>query len=96
MAVVVGPLHSDEAHGTYTGQLVYCLRHGRTYVRTRVVPANPRTTRQQAHRAVIREAAAAWRALSPATRALWNERARGTNMNGYALFVKTRCDTTAG
>jgi hypothetical protein len=91
MATVIGPLHSDEAHGTYAGAMVFCLRYGRQYVRMRVVPRDPQTPAQLAHREVIRAAGAAWRALSPAEREQWNARAAGTPMHGYALFVRSQC-----
>lgn len=41
------------------------------YLRNRVVPVNPNTTKQAAQRAIIQAASAGWRALSDTQRAGW-------------------------
>ncbi len=50
MAVVVGPLFSQEARGQFGKSVVFNRRRGQNTVRGYVVPANPQTVNQMAAR----------------------------------------------
>lgn len=53
MARVTSPLMSLDASGSIAGAITYSKWKGRNYVRQLVIPANPRTTGQQAARAAL-------------------------------------------
>ena len=79
------------------GSVVYLeTRHGKV-ARQYVVPANPRTPAQQAHRNNIRAVSGRWRTLTPEQHAAWRiaaanklfvtENGRQVRRNGYNFFV---------
>jgi hypothetical protein len=70
-----------------SGDRVYYLRGNRQFVRSHVMPANPRTERQQQGRVRFAGLVARWRLLGPAHRERWNHRAKRLNMSGYNLFI---------
>jgi len=51
------------------------------------VPYNPRTEPQQANRMKFASAVAAWQALTPEQKELYNKKAANLNMSGYNLFI---------
>jgi len=72
-------------------QIVGAKWKGRGYFRSYVIPANPRTNKQKAHRAVLKElvALAKQNVLGDAEKqAIWNEEALPYAISGYNLFVK--------
>ncbi len=69
------------------GGRVYYLWNDRQCVRTHVMPANPRTERQQQGRARFAGLVARWRSLGAAHKERWNRRAKRLNMSGYNLFI---------
>ena len=52
------------------------------------ITRNPRTVLQQANRAKYAAAVAAWKALTPEEKMVYNERAKGLVMSGYNLFIR--------
>jgi len=52
------------------------------------IPRNPRTVPQQAQRAKMTSAVAAWLLLTPEQKAEYNERAVGLHMSGYNLYLR--------
>ena len=75
-------------------QIVGAKWKGRGYFRSYVIPANPRTNKQKAHRAVLKElvALAKQNVLGDADKqAVWNEEALPYAISGYNLFVKWGC-----
>jgi hypothetical protein len=58
---------------------------GKEYIRAYAVPHNPRTERQQEHRAVFAEAVKAWKGLSLKERKKLDKEAR--EMTGFNLYV---------
>jgi hypothetical protein len=77
-----------EIHGRL-GSLVFYTAGGTQRVRTHVVPANPRSNAQQAHRRRFSSAVSAWQSLSPCEKQCWNQRAALTRTSGYSLFIST-------
>lgn len=53
MVKVTGPMHSDTASGTYAKALTFSRWKNGAYVRSRVIPANPRTEAQVLQRSAI-------------------------------------------
>jgi len=52
------------------------------------IPSDPQTAGQLARRAVYAEAVSQWQSLTPPQKATYNQRAKGTNLSGYNLFVR--------
>jgi len=72
-------------------QIVGARWKGRGYFRSYVIPANPQTNKQQAHRAVLKELVALAKSNVLGTadkKAAWNEEALAYSISGYNLFVK--------
>lgn len=69
------------------GNYVFYMRNDRICARIYLVPANPRTARQQARRLKFAEAVRYWRGLDDTDRAAWNVRARKKRRTGYNLFI---------
>ena len=89
MAKVIGPLHSISAHGDFAKQLTFRRVLSNNVVSGYVKPTDRRTEAQTAHRLGMRQARAAWRALSLKQKNLWREQAIGLpGISGYNLFIK--------
>lgn len=76
------------------GNRVFYLRNEKQCSRAHVMPANPRTDRQQQGRTRFAVLVARWRALGPSQKECWNERARSLNMSGYNLFISVNMKRT--
>lgn len=63
MARVSGPLMSLDASGKFADTLVASIWKGRNYMRKYVIPANPKTAAQTAHRGTFSDAVAGWHNL---------------------------------
>ena len=59
---------------------------GHEYLRTYVVPHDPKTENQLAQRGLLAKAVEAWRELSKPQKRFFNALARG--MSGYNLFIR--------
>lgn len=70
MKVKFGAIVTD-GRGKIGGHVMSKNRGG-AYMRTKVTPSNPRTTTQQANRALLGSLSASWSALTDAFRASWN------------------------
>lgn len=87
MAKVSAPLLSMGARGSIGKSLVSASWRGVKYMRQHVVPANPRTTAQQANRtrfALLREM---YKLAPAAVRAPWDRFAQGRPFTGSNKFV---------
>lgn len=71
-------------------QVVFSIWKGRGYMRTYVIPANPRTNKQQAHRAVMEKLVKRWQAIidTEAKKSAWNAVALPDLISGFNLFIK--------
>lgn len=63
MARTTGPLMSIAASGSYAKTLVFASWKGRSYVRERVIPLNPKTSKQTGVRAMMSFLAKQWATL---------------------------------
>ena len=89
-------MHSIPKRGR-KGSVVYLSTRWGKVARQYVPPANPRTSRQQSHRANVRAVAARWHTLSAGQSAAWcaatvnkhfiNEAGRQVRLNGYHYFM---------
>lgn len=88
-----------EARGKLNGTVFSRNTYG-AYMREKVTPANPNTTRQQEVRAIFGDAAAAWRSLTDEERTAWSALALtltrknvfGDNMplSGFNFYMRVR------
>ena len=69
------------------GKMVFYTRHGKTLMRTWIMPPNPRTEAQQANRGLFRQAMAAWQGLSRGKKDALNVQARKLGITGHNLFI---------
>jgi len=83
------PVLSDIRNQVAKG-VVFSIWKGRNYFRSYVIPANPRTASQRAHRAVMAELVKRWKAIidTAAKKSAWNAVALADLISGYNLFVK--------
>ena len=89
MARVSAPLLSLDASGTLAKAITFSKWKGRNYVRTRVVPSNPRSGLQVGMRAGIAGAPDLWNNyLSPAHRAAWATGVGAEAISGYNLYCR--------
>lgn len=87
MAKLIGPLMSFGARGQIGKAMVTSKWKGIDYARQYVIPANPRTTAQQANRtrfALLREM---WKLSPPDVRLPWTIFALGRNFLNFNAFV---------
>ena len=75
------------------GDLTFYTRNGKTFIRRKPVPKNPRTEIQQANRNAFGAAVALWRELPAAARESWNNYAKDKKHSGYNAFISenSRC-----
>ena len=69
------------------GDLIICRRRGRTYLRSRVIPRNPRTEKQMENRSKFSLAVEAWQSLPESEKDKYRYRARRRKYYGYNLFI---------
>lgn len=83
------PIVSD-ASGQLAESVVFSRWKGRSYMRTYVKPANPRTPRQVANRDVFDKLVKRYQSLSTDAdvKSAWNERALEYRVSGFNLFMK--------
>jgi len=75
MVKVSGPAFSLDASGTIGDTLVYSKWKGRPYVRSHVIPSNPKSGGQLGMRGMFSFLTKQWAALSAADKATWEDRA---------------------
>jgi len=96
MAKVKGPLFSLEASGKIADSIVYLKWKGITDVRSYVIPANPRTEKQQSQRTKMTEAVDLWHstAFNDLDFEAWDLFASimPTPMSGFNAFIKSYID----
>jgi len=96
MTRVQGPLFSVTASGTIGDAITYSNWKGLPYVRSRVIPANPKTAAQTSIRNTMTGGVSAWQdtASVPATSRLsWDYYASGTGMSGFNRYIKKFIET---
>jgi len=89
MVRVTGPFLSLDGRGTLGDVMTGSFWRGINYIRQRVVPHNPKSTRQQAIRGVLTDGVSKWRfgAISAANKTMWNSYAKGQEYSGFNRFM---------
>lgn len=77
----------NEYSGTIGKSETACIRNGKQYVRTYVIPNDPKTKKQMEQRKKYASAVETWKELSDNEKQVYNNRAMGLNMSGYNLFI---------
>ena len=89
MVKVVAPMLSLAASGTLGKAITFTTWKGRPVVRTRVIPANPRTGLQVGMRSGIAAYPYIWNErLAAAGQALWNAAVGTEAISGFNLFTR--------
>jgi len=89
MAKWKSPIFSD-IRNKLGDSVVFSNWKGRGYFRSYVIPANPRTNKQQAHREVLKNLVKRWQAIIDTAdkKQAWNNEALPYLISGFNLFVK--------
>jgi len=88
MAKVTLPVLGVDASGTIGDSVTFGRWRGVNYARTRVVPANPRTTAQTSQRALMTWVVRAWQFSPAVVQAAFYAAAKGLKMTAFNLFTK--------
>jgi hypothetical protein len=86
MVKLGGPAMSLEASGTIGNVLTFSKWKGRPYVRSRVVPANPKSDAQFGVRAMMKFLAQAWAALGASPQASWDLAAEARKISAFNAY----------
>lgn len=87
MVKVSGPALSMEASGSLGGVMVFSKWKGRPYVRSLVIPSNPKSGGQVGMRAMFSFLSKAWATLSAADQATWETRAAQLVVSEFNAFM---------
>lgn len=87
MAKLGGPLMSMSASGTVGNIITFATWKGRPYVRTRVIPSNPKSAAQLGVRAMMTFLSQQWAGLSTANKATWDAAADARKISPFNAFV---------
>lgn len=87
MAKLGGPLMSMTASGTVGGIITFATWKGRPYVRTRVIPSNPKSAAQLGVRAMMTFLSQQWAGLDPADKTTWEVAADARKVSPFNAFV---------
>jgi len=90
MVRATGPFFSLDARGTLGDILTGSFWKGVNYIRTRVIPHNPRSSEQTAVRSVLTDGVSKWRfgAISQLHKNYWNTYAKGLSESGFNRFLR--------
>jgi len=87
MVKVSGPAFSLDASGTIGDTLVFSKWKGRNYIRSHVVPSNPRSGGQVGMRAMFKFLTQAWAGLTDGNKATWEDRAAQLIASEFNAFL---------
>jgi len=90
MARVTGPFLSLSARGTVANTLTASFWRGISYIRERIIPANPKTSKQVAIRGVLTDGVSKWRfgMISGTDKTGWNSYAKGQEYSGFNRYME--------
>lgn len=89
MVKVNAPMLSLDASGTIADSMVFSKWKGRNYVRTRVIPSNPRSGKQTGIRAIIAFLTKEWAKIDASSQASWEQLAKQKNVSPFNAYVGT-------
>jgi len=88
MVRVSSPMMSLDASGTIGNAATFSKWKGRNYVRSRVIPHNPKTAGQIGVRAMFKFLAQNWKYIAPGTQDLWLPLAKALVISDFNAFVR--------
>jgi len=90
MVRVTGPCFSLDARKSMGEAITYSFWRGINYVRARIVPHNPQSSKQTAVRAVLSDGVSKWRFghISQDDKNWWNTYAKGLGESGFNRFMR--------
>ena len=88
MARATGPLFSMSASGTLNDTIVFSHWKGRPYVRTHVVPHNPKLPAQLGIRAMLKFLSQEWLGLDAQAKATWLLEATALKISPFNRYVQ--------
>lgn len=88
MARATGPLFSMSASGTLNDTLVFSHWKGRAYVRTHVIPHNPRVAAQTGIRAMFKFLSQGWKPLDAPAKTTWLLEATAAKISPFNRYVQ--------
>lgn len=87
MVKVTAPVMSLDASGSLGNAIVFSKWKGRNYVRTRVIPSNPKSGGQTGVRAMFKFLTQIWDSISDAAKATWEDRADDMVVSTFNAFI---------
>lgn len=87
MAKVLSPLHSLDAAGSLTRQIIYGFANGKHIAKIWHQPHGAPTTLQSARRALYASGVAAWNALDASARTRWKTTGDESRISGFNAFI---------
>lgn len=87
MVKVAAPALSLDASGTLADAMVFSKWKGRNYVRSRVIPANPRSGAQRGVRSMFKFLTQFWAGLAAGTKADWEPRGDATAISPFNAYL---------
>ncbi len=87
MVKVYGPMMSLDASGSIADALTFSKWKGRSYVRQRVVPANPRSPLQVSVRAMLKFLSQAWVNVGSTPQASWEDLADASAISPFNAYI---------
>lgn len=88
MAVLRGPLLSQEAHGSFSDLLTFQSLRQKPLVRKKPVPSNPRSPLQISVRTVTGFLSQEWRHLPSSTFPNWSAQAQTADLSPFNFYVR--------
>jgi len=88
MVKVSAPMLSMDASGTIGKAAVFSKWKGRNYVRSHVVPHNPKSAGQIGVRSMFKFLAQEWNGLGPTPKGTWSEIATALNISGFNSYIR--------
>jgi len=89
MVKVNAPLMSLDASGTVADSITFSKWKGRAYVRSRVIPANPKTGKQTGMRSMIAFLSQQWQSLADTDKSSWVTIAKQKNVSPFNQYTGT-------
>lgn len=89
MARTHGPLFSLEASGSVASTITFSKWKGRPYVRSTIVPSNPRSAGQVSTRAMMTFLSQVWKGMLAGAKTTWDPLAKSGSFSPFNAFVKT-------
>lgn len=90
MVRVTGPFLSLDARGSLAQTLTASYWRGVNYIRSRVVPHNPKSDEQTAVRSTLTDGVSRWRfgQISQLQKNFWNTYAKGLSESGFNRYMR--------